>query len=319
MNASAPLVQTLPEGMPTPERVRVLKISLTQLLKSPGNLRTSNEVRARQLAAKWDDFYAGTVHVSHRDGHMYVIDGWHRVLAARIRGEKSIWATIIEGYGEAEEALAFDILNTKRVRIGSGAEFWARIMHGEPIATEVLAICQALDITIVDTDHPVRTPGETRAYSSLQWVHREFGPEVLRETLLLLREAYPQDPKALYAELLGGLAAFVALYRIHPHWSHKHFVLALANLSPNVLLQRAHSLSGAISGTSRGTDYFRQVLLAVYNWRMSSRRLPDTTAGERHRIYNLHQNPWLTIPTLTKREAAQQAGPTRGREDDLRP
>lgn len=278
------------------------------LRKSPGNKRAFDEQRANKMAAHLEDYLLGVVFAAERDGSLWVIDGWHRVAAARLAGMDTIRVLIVHGYTPADDARAFDLLNTLPVRIGPGPMFWARVDYDDPVASDVLAIARACGVTVAQTGTgtAARRPDVTRAYAALQFVYARQGASRLAATLTVLRAAWPSDRRALEANPILWTASFIALYDVLPQFSLERLTLALSRVDISEVVRRVKAMDGArgVRGPQadkggRYTSSFggispREVLLGIYNHGLrdaSGNRLPEATYGDMRRRA-AGQNPW---------------------------
>lgn len=296
------------QGLPTGKGTEFREVRLGVLRKSPGNKRVFNERRAANMAAKIEDYLLGVIFAAERDGSLWVIDGWHRVGAARLAGMETIRVLVVHGYSPADDARAFDLLNTLPVRIGPGDEFWARVDYGDPVATEVLAIARSHGVTIAGaaTGTAGRSPSTTRAYAALQFVLSRHGSSRLSATLAVLRAAWPNDPRSLEANPILWVSAFIAVYDIVPSFSLDRLTLALSRIDIAEMARRVKAIDGArgIRGpqADKGGRYSstyggvspREVLLGIYNHGLrdaSGNRLPEASHGDLRRRAMGH-NPW---------------------------
>ena len=188
--------------MPAIAKMEIISLDPTKLQKSPGNKREYDEKRSAKYGRNWDSFLAGTIHCAFRDGIYWCIDGWHRRNGAIFAGESTVRVLVIHGYSEADDARAFDFLNTERVKISAANEFWARVDYGHPTALAVMDVCTKADVRL-----PVPSPSGSigtkqyrtdvcAAFAALQLVVDRDGPECLFETLKTIRAAWPDDPRA---------------------------------------------------------------------------------------------------------------------------
>jgi hypothetical protein len=77
--------------------------------------RQSSESDVGKIAGNWFWPALGTIVVSHRNGQYYVVDGQHRVLAAKMRDDVEMLPCIVhEGMSVEEEAAMFYLLNNNR-------------------------------------------------------------------------------------------------------------------------------------------------------------------------------------------------------------
>jgi len=98
--------------------------------------------RARIIARAWDFAAAGYIVVCQReDGSLWVIDGQHRVEAARLRGDiHKLDAIVCSLATVAEEAALFRLLNTSPARVASMDLFKATLMAGDAAHVECNAM-----------------------------------------------------------------------------------------------------------------------------------------------------------------------------------
>jgi hypothetical protein len=295
--------------MPAIAKMEIISLDPTKLQKSPGNKREYDEKRSAKYGRNWDSFLAGTIHCAFRDGIYWCIDGWHRRNGAIFAGESTVRVLVIHGYSEADDARAFDFLNTERVKISAANEFWARVDYGHPTALAVMDVCTKADVRL-----PVPSPSGSigtkqyrtdvcAAFAALQLVVDRDGPECLFETLKTIRAAWPDDPRALEAASILWLSSFRSLYRSHPDYSQHRLTERLKTIAFATLVQRIKALDGA-RGTSGKSDAGnargrgpspREVVLGVYNLGLRTHKLPSATNSDLKRS-SLGQNPWTVGP-----------------------
>lgn len=97
--------------------------------------RNANELKVKALAGEWSWVACGTLIVAERDSRLYVVDGQHRLLAARRRSDiKEVPCIIFSTNDVRQEAFGFLRANTNRKPITSVEKFKALIMTGDPHA-----------------------------------------------------------------------------------------------------------------------------------------------------------------------------------------
>jgi YD repeat-containing protein len=215
----------------------------------------------RRLAKDWNPHKVGLIQVSQRDGHRYVWDGWHRVLAMRERDPQgSLHAQVTDDLTEAAEARLFAEQDGLDRRVAVGAKLWASHLAGDLRAAELVDALKAYGFRMRGT--PLGGQLLEIGYFARRW----DGPtEAYRLALAALRDAFgPGDP---------------------PRWARQGFVFAglmLAFYPSNgvpvdddgmaVALRyagkRAHALLGSPEQKVR---QFRNVLGERYNDRAQTR------------------------------------------------
>lgn len=97
----------------------------------------------KAIASGWDEYRCGTLIVSYRDGKFYVVDGQHRMLAARSKGVENLHCLIHTGLTPAQEAAIFSRQNDNCKRLSKHDQFRAGVSAGFPVAMAVKQACDA--------------------------------------------------------------------------------------------------------------------------------------------------------------------------------
>lgn len=100
--------------------------------------------RVLQIAQKWSWLACGVILVARRNGHLYVVDGQHRVSAALKRSDiETLPCLVFETDSAHEEAAGFYDANTGR-RMPTALEKWkAQLMRGDEATMFVDAMIRA--------------------------------------------------------------------------------------------------------------------------------------------------------------------------------
>lgn len=161
------------------------------------------------IAANWDWRLCAPLTVSDRageDGGLYVIDGQHRLAAARLRGDIKELPCIISKFdGIEDEARLFVALNSARRQIGEVEKFHARVASKDHYALAAKRVIEESGLTVA-------------RYTDAQfWKPLECGfPQIVergirtREThahfaLEVLARAYPDNALVRGKEIFEGL------------------------------------------------------------------------------------------------------------------
>lgn len=264
--------------------------------------RPLNERRVERMSRDWSPVLAQTIDVSARNGTFFVIDGQHRLAAARSANVEQLAATVHYGLSPAEEADLFAQLNTLRVRPTTHAIFRAQLEAQDPVALEIADAARRADVGLElgMSGGRASSPRVTRAVGALLAVHRSGGQRLVFETLKTLRQAWPEDPSALEAVPLFGVASFIATYRDHPRFDLDRIHRKLGELPTSTFIRRAHafsetSLTGGGSTRSAGPILQkagpRRAVLEAFNRDLRGERLPDATLRD-FRALAMGKNPW---------------------------
>ena len=177
--------------------------------------RAADKRRARALAAGWDRRLAGVVEVSDRGAgsspRYAVIDGQHRVLAARLlgRGQAPVMvvATVHEGLTVADEARLFDRLNRERRRTSTWDHWRARKSAGDDgvVAIEsVVAQVGCAHHVELRIDNAPRE-GNVRCTATLEKLAALGGVDLVRDTLDLIVDVWDVRQDGFDAPVVHGL------------------------------------------------------------------------------------------------------------------
>jgi hypothetical protein len=169
------------------------------------------------------------------EGGWWVIDGQHRLEAARKRGIASVPCLIFVECSVEEQAQIFLAKNVVRVQMNNYAIFHARVAGGDQIAIATNILCKEAGFTIPKYPIPTSSlkPGQTLAVKTLEGVIRS-GSMVERQAIIYLGEAYSK-------KIAGGSAVIMratldACKKIHSskqrklvEWFSRHIPETLNN------------------------------------------------------------------------------------------
>lgn len=145
-------------------------------------------------------------------GGWFIIDGQHRVAAAKLCGIAEVPAVVVAAGGAAEQARAFIIANDDRVAVNQYAKHHARLVAGDPEALATDALCRKFGMSI--PRYPIPSdqlkPGQTLALASFRTLPRRYGDAVAKEAFRIIAEAYRDKPGGLRAAFFAGAADWLA-------------------------------------------------------------------------------------------------------------
>jgi hypothetical protein len=201
--------------------------------------RPVSAVKVKAMAENFDTDKIGAIMLSLRDDGRYaVIDGHHRLQAARIAGVETVPARVYIDLTYEEEAELFVAFGT--IKQPSAADrFRARLESKEAGAINIRAILlkHGMDVNL---DSQASIPNTTRAVAALDKIDRLYGGVVLDGTLALLRECFGDEDPAFHHLSLMGTATFWARYRLKIE--RDKLVVKLKKLGVNRLVRAAESL-----------------------------------------------------------------------------
>jgi hypothetical protein len=263
--------------------------------------RPLNAKRATQMAAAWDDNLAGTIIVNERDtGGLWVVDGQHRLAAARLAGIEWLDAEVHSGRTPAEEAELWWRHNHFRASPKVINIFNARLAAGDEEAESIVAAVKAAGVEINLSNPSTKAPNQTIAVGMLQSIHGELGPLGLTRVLRVLRTAWPETREALNAVPLSGVGGFLYVYQSHPRFDYDRLAPKLGERPCSTFIRRAAELTaggvviGGLGGPRLGFNKPgpRAAVLEAYNRNLRGRALPAAAQSDMKRL-SLGQDPWL--------------------------
>jgi hypothetical protein len=208
---STPTSEVVDPG-PLPE---LAWLPVGKLSVDPTYQRSLESERSKALIARiakrfrWSAFQA-ILAVKHGNGWR-IIDGQHRVAAARYVGIGHVPAVVVVAASIAEQAQAFVQANSDRVAINPYALHHARIAAGDEAALEIADLCKHVGVVI--PHYPIAgdniKAGESMALGTIYGLVRKFGRPVALRALKAVSGSYRNEPGALRAAFFAGAADFI--------------------------------------------------------------------------------------------------------------
>jgi hypothetical protein len=247
--------------------LRAIDVSLLRMDES--YQRVTSQRRAAKMAGECDIRLLDPPTVSERpDGSLWVVDGAHRVLMARLLDWTTMLCRVVRYQSSAEEAAAFDLKNQSQVKPSHLEAHKAKLVAGEPIACDIEKAIIAAGLS---------SSTQVRCIKALREDYRKYGLEVISRTLRILAEGIPSRGKsAVQSWLVLGLDHLIAA---HPTLDDAAMV--------RTLLKRAGSIQSAFdamvkhsSARSVRTKVAALALADAYNvGKRGDKRLDATVFG----------------------------------------
>lgn len=173
----------------------------------------------RKIAMHWDWSLCQPLIVSRRDdGQHYVVDGQHRLAAAKMRGDIFQLPCVVAAYGTAaDEAASFVALNQQRRALSALELFKAALAAGDEEATAILRCLEKAGLSLANsTNNQAMKDGQIGNVGGLQRCIREHGEIALATALRTLALAFPNQMLRYAGSIFPGIAAVVSdELRIH--------------------------------------------------------------------------------------------------------
>lgn len=190
---------------------------IAELRIDPAYQRTiaaaASQTLIRRIAMFWDWALCQPLAVAKRDdGGLYVVDGQHRLEAARLRGDIDDLPCVVTPYRSAgDEAAAFVALNQQRRPLGAIDLFKAALAAEDESATAVMRLIRAAGLDLAPhTNFTAWKPGMVSNIAGIEKCFRIHGARTTEIALRTLARAFPGVVLRYAGSLFPGLSGFVA-------------------------------------------------------------------------------------------------------------
>lgn len=238
----------------TVQQVRVADLNIDEDYQ-----RSLSVSRVRDFARNFDINAAGIILVDARnDGKMYVIDGGHRVAAAKLVNLEYIDAQVFTGLEQSGEAALFLAANNA-ARVGAYDTLRAAKTSGDQEAQNIVRICQDQGFEIAKSK-----PGVDRI-SAIASLRKCYKAGNLRSTLKLIRDSWSL-PERTHSHIIKGVSLFLSrAFEVNP----EGFDWAIAS---RILGSRAPAVWLSRISVGHKHRELAQLLHEAYNSRVRSPR-----------------------------------------------
>ena len=176
--------------------------------------RFSNDSRVARIVAEFDERVANEPKVSERDGHYYVFDGQHTIMARVVRnGGKplKILCKVYSGLSEREEAHLFAMQTGTSSLPTWGERFRARLAANDEEAWDFKRITESAGIHLALSGE--RSDWHIGCGKTAETAYTHFGEESYLAALFILADAWKACSDALRHEIIKGICRFVWVYQ----------------------------------------------------------------------------------------------------------
>lgn len=166
----------------------------------PAYQRDVIPAKVKEITANWSWVGVGAIVIGERGGDYWVIDGQHRVLAAKRRSDIThLPCVVFQTEGVRQEAIAFLDLNTGRKPVSSIGKFKAMLAAGDEAACTVHKTLEALGVSLV------ATAKKGRELKSVAWSVRKAGESPDKFSTVMRIAAELSHDMPIQERLLDGL------------------------------------------------------------------------------------------------------------------
>ncbi len=168
----------------------------------------------KRIAAKWDWSLCLPLLVSVREngGQLFVIDGQHRLEAARLRGDIGQLPCVIVSVGGVEgEAALFEQVNAQRRPLKSLELFRAAMASGDAEAQAIAQAIEAAKLAIAPHDNCTAwQPGMIGNIGGIRKAWQRYGGEATATALKVMAQAFDGQVLRYAGTIFPGIVAAVA-------------------------------------------------------------------------------------------------------------
>lgn len=237
--------------------------------------------RAKRYAANLDMAALAAVIISQRADETYwVVDGQHRLEACKLVEPAPITELLCwtgAGLTIEREAELYYECNHQRGNPNALQVFRSRLMFKQPEAVELDALLRSIGYTAAtEGGHKA---GDIRAIGTIERVFTEWGADVLREALTVLRQAWPNERKPLEGHLVRACAQLLRTY--DDVLVRERLILKLGRVTLSTLQAEASPWK---KGTGVGpATAFAYAMAQIYNMDLKSTPRLDLARLSAHR------------------------------------
>lgn len=184
-----------------------IDMSYQRAIDAPGS-----QTLIRRIAQFWDWGLCQPLVVAKRaDGSLMVVDGQHRLAAARIRNDIYDLPCVVTAYDSAgDEAAAFVALNQSRRPLGKLDLFKAALSAEDKEAVEIAAIVAAAGLSLAPHTNPTAwKPGMVSNVGGIENSFRRWGGEITLAALKALRGGFEDQVLRFAGTIFPGIANFI--------------------------------------------------------------------------------------------------------------
>lgn len=167
----------------------------------------------RRIAMYWDWGLCQPLVVARRgSGALFVVDGQHRLAAAKLRGDIQQLPCVVASYrSAADEAAAFVSLNKDRRALTQLAIFKAELAAGDEAAVAVARLVRQAGLELAPHENRLRwKPGCVGNVRGMADCWRRYGEAIVRTALCTMAHAFQGQPLRYGGTIFRGLVGFLA-------------------------------------------------------------------------------------------------------------
>lgn len=167
----------------------------------------------RKIAMFWDWSLFNPLTVARRaDGTLWVVDGQHRLAAARLRNDLYDLPCVVTPYHNVEdEAASFVAMNVQRRALNAIDLFKAGLAAGDETSTVINGLIEVAGLSLAPhSNFTTWKPGMISNIAGVRESFKRYGGPVTLRALRTLAQAFNGQVLRYGGTIFGGLAVFYA-------------------------------------------------------------------------------------------------------------
>lgn len=208
---------------------------------------------------RWEMFGVVTCFVREREVNgkktrlFYAVDGQQRIRGV-LRSEAPPAAVPVVWYSVndvRDEAAVFVRINEFRKALSALEKHKGKLIAKDPAATAIERAVELAGFTIGDSNAKHEDSRTIHAIASLNWVYNLIGEEGVTQTLVQVREAWPDDKAGTEATMLKAIASIIAEQQSGTNGGYNRATLTrkLQSTSPSAVTRKAEALRFDMGGS----------------------------------------------------------------------
>ena len=173
-----------------------------------GYQRITSPTQVSKIVRNFDEAKLGVLTVSLRDGSYYIIDGLHRSAALKNLGYSHTPCVVVTGMTYEQEADFYRRQNENKRILATLDDFKSGLEAKDEMCLKINDIVKANNFSIGKGNSFYKIATVQGLYT----IVKDYGYQVLDDTLCLLANTWSDFPKASQYECLLGVAEFVSRY-----------------------------------------------------------------------------------------------------------
>lgn len=210
------------------------------LLRLEDYQRREKGHHVNKIARNWDEAKCLPLSVAYRDGAFFVVDGQHRLAAARLLGKPNV-KCIINRWSYEDSCGTFIEQDDDTMRVSAYAKLWAGAKGNKQPFVDILNICKEESVKLVESTRP--EPGKCGCASKIIRIYNRYGRDCLTWVFHTIRDIGWSASKNGYSgDVLTSLAdVWGKCDRYTDANLTAHVKSKIGGDAPNITISKAHA------------------------------------------------------------------------------